>query len=77
MAEYIEIGQMWQCGTCYHNSTHGCTIGLECDHGESYRPDYSKLKKADVTPVVHGKWVKRYPKDSTIITELMRRFSGP
>lgn len=57
MAEYIEVDQMWKCETCFHN-WNGCTLGIfGCDHGESYRPAYDKLKKADVAPVVHGKWV--------------------
>jgi len=58
MAEYIEIGQLWNCETCYHNGPDGCRLGLfGCDSGESYRPAYSKLKKADVAPVVHGRWI--------------------
>lgn len=58
MAEYIEIGQLWKCETCYHRGPHGCVLGgFGCDHGESYRPDYRKLlEKADVAPVVHGRW---------------------
>lgn len=57
MAEYIEIGQLWKCETCYRNGQYGCALGLGCDHGENYRPAYCKLKKADVAPVVRGKWV--------------------
>lgn len=55
MAEYIEVGQLWNCETCYHNGQYGCTFGLGCDHGESYRPAYGKLKKADVVEVVRCK----------------------
>ena len=56
MAEYIEIGQLWKCETCYHSDQYGCLLGgFGCDHGESYRPDYGKLKKADVAPVVRCK----------------------
>lgn len=55
MAEYIEVGQLWNCETCYHNGQYGCTFGLGCDHGESYRPAYGKLKKADVVVVVRCK----------------------
>lgn len=57
MAEYIEIEQLWKCETCYYNDKYGCTLGLGCDHGESYRPVYSKLKRADVEPVRHGRWL--------------------
>ena len=59
MAEYIDINQLWKCETCYHHQTYGCTLGIECDYGESYRPAYSKLKKADVAPIVHGYWISR------------------
>ena len=56
MAEYIDIGQLWKCETCYHQRSNGCALGMfGCDHGESYRPAYNKLKKADVSPVVHGR----------------------
>lgn len=62
MAEYIDINQLWKCETCYHNGQHGCALGIfGCDHGESYRPAYSKLKKADVAPVVHGRWINEPP----------------
>jgi hypothetical protein len=60
MAEYIEVGQLWKCGTCYHNGQYGCTLGLGCDHGESYRPAYDKLKKADVVAVVRCKDCKHW-----------------
>lgn len=57
MAEYIEVDQMWKCETCFHHWSGECTLGIfGCDHGESYRPAYNKLKKADVVPVVHGRW---------------------
>lgn len=58
MAEYINIAQLWQCETCFHHGSSGCALGMfGCDHGESYRPAYGKLKKADVAPVVHGRWI--------------------
>ena len=58
MAEYIDIGQLWKCETCYHSGPYGCVLDLECDYGENYRPSFGKLKKADVAPVVHGRWVE-------------------
>ena len=56
MAEYVNIAQLWNCETCFHNR--GGVIGCitDCDHGESYRPARSKLKIADVAPVVHVRW---------------------
>lgn len=60
MPEYIEVDQMWKCETCFHHRSGKCALGMfGCDHGESYRPAYSKLKKADVAPVARGRWVKR------------------
>lgn len=60
MAEYIDIAQLWKCETCYYNRKHGCVLGVfGCDHGESYRPAYNKLKKADVEEVKHGRWIVR------------------
>ena len=53
MPEYIEVDQMWKCETCFHHRSGKCALGaFGCDHGESYRPAYNKLKKADVAPVV-------------------------
>lgn len=61
MLEYIEVDQMWKCETCFHHRSGKCALGMfGCDHGESYRPAYSKLKKADVAPVVHGRWIVRH-----------------
>lgn len=56
MAEYIEVGQLWNCETCFHRQNGKCSPAVWCDHGESYRPAYDKLKKADVVEVVHGRW---------------------
>ena len=54
MAEYIDIKQLWNCETCFHHQNGKCSPSVWCDHGESYRPAYDKLKKADVVEVVHG-----------------------
>ena len=56
MAEYIDIKQLWNCETCFHHQNGKCSPSVWCDHGESYRPAYDKLKKANVVEVVHGLW---------------------
>ena len=59
MAEYVDIGQLWACKTCYHQGSYGCALGFfGCDHGENYRPDSRKLQRANVVPVVTGEWLK-------------------
>ena len=61
MPEYIRVDQMWKCETCFHHRSGKCTLGMfGCDHGESYRPAYSKLKKVDVAPVAYGEWRTAY-----------------
>lgn len=69
MAEYIEISQLWKCETCFHHQNGRCSPPVWCDHGESYRPAYEKLKKADVAPVEHGRWINHSDKG-----RFMRKF---
>ena len=35
-----------------------CSTSIWCDPCEGYRSVYAKLKKADVAPVVQGRWEK-------------------
>lgn len=55
MAEYIDVAQLFKCETCYHMGSDG-KCNSHCESSESYRPAYSKLKKADVVEVQRGYW---------------------
>ena len=53
--KYIDMDQLFRCDTCHHHRSGKCDTW--CENGESYRPDVSIIKTADVAPVVHGEWV--------------------
>lgn len=41
----------------YCNQGGSCSPSIWCDPCEGYPSVYVKLKKADVAPVVHGRWI--------------------
>ena len=45
---YVDINTLWKCETCYHDHYGKCTNKMGCDHGENYRPAYSKLEIVEV-----------------------------
>lgn len=54
----IDADTMYDCKTCYHDSNGKCQLGtFGCDHGEAYRPAFSKLEIVDAVPVVYGQWI--------------------
>lgn len=56
MSRYIDVSQLYQCETCFYHKNGKCTT--YCDHSESYRPAYDKLKFVDAEPVRHGHWTE-------------------
>lgn len=63
----------------YCNQGGSCSPSIWCDPCEGYPSVYVKLKKADVAPVVHGRWevVNHYPYPDTIRCSVCgREFNG-
>ena len=56
----IDISTLWKCETCFFDHYGKCTNKCGCDHGESYRPAYSKLKVVDAVPVLRCKDCKHW-----------------
>ena len=56
--KYIDVDQLFRCDTCHHHRSGKCDTW--CENGESYRPDVSIIKTADVAPVVWCKDCKHY-----------------
>lgn len=53
----IDANTMYDCKTCYHDSSGKCQLGIfGCDHGEAYRPAFSKMEIVDAEPMRHGQW---------------------
>ena len=58
MGRYIEVDSLWKCETCFHYQNNKCNT--YCDHGESYRPAYSKLT------IIEGEIIVNDDKNSII-----------
>jgi hypothetical protein len=56
MKKYVELDSLWKCETCFHHRNGKCAPNTWCEHGESYRPAYNKLKVVECGDVKHGHW---------------------
>ena len=56
MKKYVELDSLWKCETCFHHRNGKCSPNTWCEHGESYRPAYNKLKVVECDDVKHGHW---------------------
>lgn len=55
MPRYVDVDDLFTCGTCFHNRFGKCTT--YCDHSESYRPAHDKFTIIEAEPVRHGYWI--------------------
>lgn len=53
----VDINTLWKCETCYFDHYGKCTNKFGCDHGEGYRPAYSKLKVVEAEIVNTAQWI--------------------
>lgn len=55
MKKYVESTCLWKCETCFYYFDDKCSSAIDCDYGESYRPDYDKLTiiEGEIVPEAH------------------------